>query len=117
MLNALRRGSINARRASDGLRNFFFQPIELHVEPADLLEQLSLARLLRRRLLSMIARLEQTGGAQHELLLPELHLGRMNVEQRAELLRGFLALKRRQRDLGLELSVANLFLAGHDSLL
>src|ERR1700730_1069610 len=117
MLNASWPGSINARRASAEAGNLFFQPIEFHVEPADLLEELGLARLLGRVLLSMIARLEQTDRAGEQLLLPNLNLGRMHIEKHAELLGRFLLLDRRDGDFGLKLGAAHLLLAGHDSLL
>src|SRR5882672_7664027 len=117
MLNAWWCGSIKARRVSAEAGNFFFQPVEFHVEPADLLEELGFARLLGRVLLGLIARLEKAGRAGEQLLLPNLNLGRMHIEKHAELLGRFLPLVRRNGALGLELGAAALLLAGHDSLL
>src|SRR5258708_4038017 len=110
-------GSINTRRASAEAGNFFFQPVQFHVEPADLLEQLGFAGLLCRGVLYLIARLKQARRAQEQLLLPLMDLRRMDVEERGQLLNRLLLFNSRQSDLGLELGAPRRLLpAAHDSL-
>src|SRR5580704_6775752 len=103
MLNDSWSDSISARRASAEAGNFFFQPVELHIEPTDLLEQFGLTRLLSRCFLNAVAGLEQPHCPKQQLLLPNLYLRRMHVEQSRQLLNRLLLLNSRQCHLRFEL--------------
>ena len=63
--------------ASEQLR-LFFEPIQLHLQPPDLLEQLSLLGLSVLVVLTLLAPGEQLTGAIEELPLPLAHLDRVN---------------------------------------
>jgi hypothetical protein len=70
---------------------------------ADLLEEVGLARLLSRAILNRIAALKQTRGTQEQLFLPLMDLGRVDIEERCQLLDGLLLLDGRDCDLGFEI--------------
>src|SRR5262249_9460023 len=69
--------SISGRGCSGDGPDFFFEPFQLHLEPADLLEQLRLLGLgVGRRRLAAVA--EDLVGPGEELLLPAVDQGRVD---------------------------------------
>src|SRR5271166_4824792 len=85
-----------SRSAEDG--SFFFDPFQLHFEPADLLEQLRLAGLgVGRAGLGPVG--EHRPGPGQQLLLPAVDQGRVDPEVAGQFVDGAVALDRRQGDL------------------
>ena len=79
----------------------FFQPLDLHVEPADLLEELGLPG--QRVVLVATATIAEEGlGAVEELLLPLTDLDRVDPVGLGELGEGLVLLGGLDGDLGLE---------------
>ena len=72
-------GSTRGRLRSAAAGNFFFQPLDLHVEPTDLLVQFGLEGLALVPLAST-AVAEERLGAVEELLLPLADLHRVDLE-------------------------------------
>ena len=83
------------------VRQLFFEPFQVHFEPADLLVQLGLAGLGVGSADPGAAG-EHRLGAGHQLLLPAVDQRRMDPEMAGQLVDGAVALDRRQGDLGLE---------------
>src|SRR5947199_198482 len=76
-LNSGCSGSTRVRSRSGECSNFFFEPLQLHLEPADLLEQLGLLGLGVRRG-RLAAGAEDLVGPGEQLLLPGVDQGRMD---------------------------------------
>src|SRR5947209_3373829 len=112
MLNCSLWGSTSARRRSTEAGNPFFQPFDLHVEPADLLVQLGLRRLPLLAL-APAAVAEQALGPVEERLLPLADLDGMDLVRLGELGDGLGLLGGLQGDLGLEGGRVALACAGH----
>jgi hypothetical protein len=93
---------LRSSRASEQLR-LFFQPLQLHLELADLLEQLSLLGLALVLGLRLLAPGEQVAGALQELLLPLAHLDRVHRVVSGNLLERLATTDRLHGDPGLEL--------------
>jgi hypothetical protein len=90
----------------------FFEPLQLHLEPADLLEQLGLAGLgVSRGRLRRAA--EDPLGPGQELLLPAVDQGRVDLELPGQLVGRAIPLEGGQGDLGLERRRVDLPLARH----
>src|SRR3982751_5079129 len=111
----LRSGCSNSTK---GLRssaeggNFFFDPLELHLEPADLLVQLGLTGLGVRR--GRLCRaLKDPGRSGEQLLLPGVDQRRVDAVMTRQLVDSAVALVRGQSDLGLEGPPVDLPLARH----
>ena len=100
MLNAACSRSISDRLPSAEGGDFFFQPLQLHLEPADLLVQLVLVVLGGRGGLG--PRDKQALGPGEELLLPAVDEGRVDPEVAGQLVDGAVPLEGGQGDLGLE---------------
>src|SRR5690348_423673 len=99
MLSAPWPTSTSARRASTAAGHFFFHPVQLHLEPADLLVELGLQGLMiDRRGLAAVA--EEVGGAGEELLLPAMDQGGMDAVLAGQLVDGLVPLDGREGDLG-----------------
>src|SRR5262249_41983018 len=91
----------------------FFQPLDLHVEPSDLLVELGLEGQALVPLAAAVA--EERFGAVEELLLPLADLDRVDLEGPGQLGQGPGLLDGLQGDLGLEGGrVALLTGVGHD---
>src|SRR5262249_22638706 len=90
-------GSLRSLEAGD----FFFQPLELHLEPADLLVELGLDRLALVAI-AAAAVAEERLDAVEELLLPLADLDRVDLIRRGELRQGLGLLGGLESDLGLE---------------
>src|SRR5690349_15475519 len=93
--------SSNARLASAEGGNFFFQPGQLHLQPADLLEE------LRRLLLTLLVRRFELAREDrlhpfHELLLPQRDQRRMYLIPTRQFADRLLALQGRQSHRRLE---------------
>src|SRR5205814_9625668 len=71
-------GSTNARRASAEVGSFFFEPLQLHLEPTDLLVEFGHLLLLLPALLGRP--LEQRLGAVEQAPLPLMHLRGMDAK-------------------------------------
>ena len=95
---------MRSSRASELLR-LFFQPLQLHLELADLLEQLSLLSL------RLVATDEQVAGAIQQLLLPLAHLDRVDRVVGGNLLERLATTDRLHGDPGLELGAVGASLA------
>jgi hypothetical protein len=59
----------------------FFEPVEFHVKPADLLEQFRFSRLLSHSYLRAVDRFKKARDPGQQLLLPLLHLAGMNPKE------------------------------------
>ena len=94
-------GSTHARLRSTEAGSFFFEPVQLGLEPTDLFVELSLQRLVLDAG-GLGAALEQLLGTVDELLLPGMDHRRMHAMQRGQLANRLVSLHRRQRHLGLE---------------
>jgi hypothetical protein len=95
----------NLRSSAEG-GNFFFEPLELHLEPPDLLEELGLAGLgVRRGRLGRTA--EDPLGADEKLLLPAVDQRRMDAVVSGQFVDRAVALVGGQRDLRLERCCVN----------
>src|SRR5829696_7323757 len=113
MLNCSLLGPTSSRLRSTEAGNPFFQPLDLHVEPADLLVQLGLHGLPLLAL-ALAAVAEQALGAVEELLLPLADLDGMDLERLGELGDGLGLLGGLRGDLGFEGAGWPLGWAGHD---
>src|SRR3954452_9282996 len=106
--------STRSLRSSAEAGNFFFDPLELHLEPADLLVQLGLTGLGVGR--GRLGRaLEDPGRPDEQLLLPGVNQRRVDAVMTRQLVDRAVALVRGQGDLGLEGPPMDLPLACHSS--
>ena len=114
MLNSGWSGSTRGRLRSAAAGNFFFQPLDLHVEPSDLLVKLGLeGQALVPLAATAVA--EERFGAVEELLLPLADLHRVDLEGPRQLGQGPGLLDGLQGDPGLEGGrMALLTCVGHD---
>ena len=92
---------MRSSRASEQLR-LFFEPVQLHLQLADLLEQLCLLGLSFLPDLAHLAPGEQLAGAIQQLPLLRPHLDRMYGVISRDLLDRLAATDRRHGDSGLE---------------
>src|SRR5512135_3335328 len=106
--------STSARFRSTAAGNPFFQPFDLHVEPADLLVQFGLDGLSFLPLAPPTVA-EQRLDAVEELLLPLADLDGVDLVRLGELGDGLGLLGGLQGDPGLEGSRVTLACAGHDA--
>src|SRR4051812_11590054 len=107
-------GSTSSRLRSTEAGNPFFQPFDLHVEPADLLVQLGLHGLpLLALALASVA--EQALGAVEELLLPLADLDGVDLIRLGEFGDGLGLLGGLQGNLGLEGGRMPFAFAGHEA--
>src|SRR5262249_44104525 len=114
MLKSGLSGSTRGRLRSAAAGNFFFQPLDLHVEPTDLLVELGLDGQAVVPL-AAAAVAEERFGAVEELLLPLADLDRVDLEGPGQLGQGPGLLGGLQGDLGLEGGrMALLSCVGHD---
>jgi hypothetical protein len=81
----------------------FFEPLQLHQQLPNLLEQLSLFGLPLLLVLGLLAPGEQLAGSVQELPLPLIHLDRVDGVAVRDLLDGLAATDRLHGDSGLEL--------------
>ena len=81
----------------------FFEPLQLHLKPSDLLEQLGLFGLPLLIVLGLLAPGEQLAGAVQQLTLPLTHLDRVDCMVCSDLLDRLAATDRLHGDPGLEL--------------
>ena len=93
--------SFRSSRASEQLR--FFEPLQLHLQPSDLLEQLRLLGLPLLLALGLLPSREELAGAVQELSLPLAHLDRVDGVVSGDLLDRLAATDRLHGDSGLEL--------------
>ena len=94
-------GSIRARNRSGAGADFFFEPLQLHLQPADLLEQLGLLGLgVGGDRLVAVA--EDLVGPGEELLLPGVDRGRVDPLLARQFVDSAVSLEGGQGDLGLE---------------
>jgi hypothetical protein len=93
---------LRSSRASEQLR-LFFEQLQLHLQPADLLEQLSLLGLPLVLVLSLLAPDEQLAGPIEQLPLPLAHLDWMDGMVGGDFLDRLAATDRLHGDPGLEL--------------
>src|SRR3954454_8674678 len=101
MLNGGWLTSTSARLASTDAGSFFFHPAQLHLEPADLLVQLGLQRLVVGGSgLAPVA--EEVLGAGEELLLPGVDQGGVAAMLAGQFVDRLVPLQRRQGQLRLE---------------
>src|SRR5215207_928082 len=114
MLNCSLLGSTSSRLRSTEAGNPFFQPFDLHVEPADLLVQLGLHGLPLLAL-ALAAVAEQALDPVEELLLPLAVLDGMDLERLRQLGDGLGLLGGLQGDLGLEGGRVALACTGHEA--
>ena len=101
---------MRSSRASEQLR-FFFEPLQLHLQLADLLEQLSLLGLTLLLVLALLAAGEQLAGAIQQLPLPLTDLDGVDGVIGGDLLDRLAATDRLHGDLGLELGAMGAALA------
>jgi len=101
---------LRSSRASERLR-LFFEPLQLHLQLADLLEQLGLLGLALAGVLGFLAPGEQLTGAIEELPLPLTHLDRVDGMVGGDLLDRLAATDRLHGDPGLELGAVGAALA------
>src|SRR5215213_222483 len=114
MLNLGWFGSIRDRLWSDAAGRFFFQPLDLHLEAADLLVELGLDGLsVLAFVLPPVA--EEGIDAVKELLLPLADLDGMDLERLRQLGDGLGLLGGLQGDLGLEGGRVALACTGHEA--
>src|SRR5271154_5084678 len=104
--------SMHARFSSTELANFFFEPVQLHLQFADLLVQHGFPRLVID-LASCTIPAERCLRVRQQLLLPLAHLRRMDIERAGQLGHGPISLERRQSHLGLERITMPLPLGSH----
>src|SRR4051812_25507170 len=101
MLKSECSGSTRGRLRSAAAGRFFFQPLDLHVEPPDLLVEFGLdGQALVVHAAATVA--EERLGAVQELLLPLSDLDRMDLEGSRQLGEGPGLLGGLQGNLGLE---------------
>src|SRR5207248_10390633 len=94
-------GSTSARKASAEVGSFFFHPLQLHLESADLLVQLRLHDLgVHRRNLAAVG--EHLLRSCKQMLLPAVNQRRMDAELAGQFVDRPIALEGRQGDLRLE---------------
>src|SRR5437763_10313139 len=106
--------STSARLASTEAGRFFFRPVQLHLEPADLGVELGLQGLVvDRGGLTLVRLAEQVVGVLEHGLLPAVDQRGVDLELRGQLVDGLITLQRRQGDLRLELSRISLALTCH----
>ena len=101
---------MRSSRALEQLR-FFFEPLQLHLQLADLLEQLSLLDLALAGVLALFASGEQLAGAIEELPLPLAHLDRVDGVISGDFLDRLAATNRLHGDSSLELRAVGAALA------
>jgi hypothetical protein len=101
---------VRSSRASEQLR-LFFEPLQLHLQLADLLEQLGLLGLALAGVLALLTPGEQLTGAIQELPLPLADLDRVDGVIGGDLLDGLAATDRLHGDSGLELGTVGAALA------
>ena len=89
----------------------FFQPLQLHLQLADLLEQLSLLDLALLFDLVLLASRKQLTGTVQQLLLPLAHLNRVDGVIGGDLLDRLAATDRLHGDSGLEFGTVGAALA------
>jgi len=94
--------SLRSSRASEQLR-LFFEPLQIHLQPPDLLEQLSLLGLTLLLVLGVLAPAEQPAGSVQQLPLPLAHLDRVDGVVGGDLLDWLAATDRLHGDPGFEL--------------
>src|SRR5262249_27611773 len=104
--------STSARLASTEAGSFFFHPVQLHLDPTDLLVELGLQRLvvLGRRLASLAEEAFATGQG---LLLPAVDQGGVDAVLAGPLVHRAVLAERRQGPLGLERRRVGLPFAHH----
>src|SRR6202044_892022 len=105
--------SMSARLASTEAGNAFFQPLDLHVEPADPLVELGLERRVVTRV-AATAVAEEGFGAVEELLLPLADLDGEDLVRLGEFGDGPGLLGGLQGDLGLECGRMSFACPSHD---
>src|SRR5262249_3046738 len=106
--------SIRGLNRSGERSDFFFQPLQFHFEPADLLEQLGLLGLgVVGGGLGAIA--EDLLGAGEQLLLPAVDQGRVDLVLAGQLVDGAVSLEGGQSHLSLECRRVVFPLACHSS--
>ena len=96
--------------ASEQLR-FFFEPLQLHLQPPDLLEQLCFLGLPLLLVLALLAAGEQLAGTIQQLPLPLAHLDGVDGVIGGDLLNRLAATDRLHGDPGLELGAVGSALA------
>src|ERR1700757_2673148 len=101
MLRSGLSGSTRGRLKSAAAGSFFFQPLDLHVEPSDLLVEFGLDGQALV-VLAAAAVAEERFGAVQELLLPLADLDRVDLEGPRQLGQGPGLLDGLQGNLGLE---------------
>jgi len=89
----------------------FFEPLQLHLQLADLLEQLGFSDLALARVLAVFASCEELAGAIEELPLPLAHLDRVDGVIGGDLLDRLAATDRLHGDSGLEFDTVGSALA------
>src|SRR5262249_18638285 len=105
-------GSTSGRSSSGERPDFFFEPLQRHLEAADLLEQLGLLRLgVGRSRLAAVA--EDLVGPGQQLLLPGVDEGGVGAVLARQLVYGPVPLEGGEGDLGLERRRVLLPLACH----
>src|SRR5512135_293768 len=114
MLKGLFDGSIRGRLRSIEAGNFFFRPLEFHLEPADLLVKLSLDRLALV-VVAAASVAEQRFDAVQELLLPLADLDGVDLIRPRQLGEGPGLLGGLQSDPSLERRGISLACARHDA--
>src|SRR6267154_2693495 len=114
MLNSQSECPTSARFRSTAAGNAFFQPLDLHVEPADPLVEFGLEGLAFLAL-AAAAVAEQGLDAVEELLLPLTDLDGVDLKRLRQLGDGLGLLGGLQGDLGLECGRMPLAFAGHDA--
>lgn len=101
--------SLRSSWASKQLR--FFQPLQFHLELADLLEQFSFLGLALLLVLAFLASRQQLTATIQQLLLPLIHLNRVDDVIGDDLLDRLAATDRRVGDSGLEFGTMGAALA------
>ncbi len=81
----------------------FFEPLQLHLQPPDLLEQFGLLGLTLFLVVALLAPCEQLGGAIQQLPLPLAHLDGVDGVVSSDLLDPLAATDRLHGDSGLEI--------------
>src|SRR6516165_8908382 len=114
MLSSGCSGSTRGRLRSTAAGNFFFQPLDLHVEPTDLLVEFGLDGLALVPL-AATAVAEERLDAVEELLLPLADLDRVDLEGPGQLGQGPGLLGGLQGDSGLEGCGVSLAWTCHDA--
>jgi hypothetical protein len=95
---------------------FFFEPLQLHLEPSDLLEQLGLAGLgVSRGRLHGSRPGEEPLGPGHQVLLPAVDERRVDGVMAGQFIDRLVSLESSQCDLGLERCRVDLPLLRHRS--